>query len=180
MYWSTQITCSIAILITLQGVPAEVTWLAHEYACVCGIIKVQGNAGMRLVKLLDHEKGPSVCWSTRAQRPHIVSLASVGLLYCPSFSHLPFSLLHSHAPRRGKKVAFHWWVSWSMHRNSVRRGVSQLATTASHDLEPSPATSNLHEYFRVTHYLQHNHEAARRVQRTNHSAVFNARFIVIV
>lgn len=41
MSWSTWVTCSFAILITSQGVPAEVTWLAREYACVCCIIKVQ-------------------------------------------------------------------------------------------------------------------------------------------
>lgn len=152
MYWSTRITCSFAILITLQGVPTRVKWLAREYACVCGIIKVQRNAGVGLVKQLDHEKGLSVCWSSKAQRPHIVSLASVGLLYCPSFSHLPFALLHSHTPERGKKVAFHWRVSWSLHRNSLKRGVSQLATTAFHDPEPFP--SNKHpEWMLQTEWL---------------------------
>lgn len=61
---------------------------------------------MGLVEPSDHEKGLSVCWSTSAQRPHIVSPASTGLVYCPWFSHLPFALLRSHAPERGKKSGF--------------------------------------------------------------------------
>lgn len=37
-------------------------------------------------------------------------LACVGWGYCPSFFPPPFffAVLHSHAPERGKKVAFHW------------------------------------------------------------------------
>lgn len=65
---------------------------------------------MGLEEQWDHEKGLSVCWSTRAQRPHIVSLASVGWGYCPPFSHLLFAVPHGHAPERRKKVAFHWWT----------------------------------------------------------------------
>lgn len=134
---------SSAVLITLQGVSAEVTWLAREYACACCVIKVHRNAGVGLEKQLDHEKGLSVCWSTRAQRPHIVCQASAGLLYCPLLSHLPFTLLRSHAPEKRKKVAFHSWVTWSMHRNSMKRGASQLATTAFYDLEPFPSNKQL-------------------------------------
>lgn len=40
-YWPIWITCSFPILTTLQGVPAVVTWLAREYACVCCIIELQ-------------------------------------------------------------------------------------------------------------------------------------------
>lgn len=142
IYWSTFITCSFAITITLQDVSDKMVWLAHKYACIFCIIKVQRNAGVGLEKHLDHEKGLSACWSNAAQRPPIVSLASVGLLYCPSFSHLPFALLHSHAPERGKKVAFHWRVSWNMHRNLVKREFSQLATTAFHDPVPFPGNEH--------------------------------------
>lgn len=38
-----------------------------------------------------------------------------------------------------------------------------------------PATSNLHEHYRVTHYLQHHQEAVTRVQKTNQSAIFTSR-----
>lgn len=67
---------------------------------------------------------------------------------------LSFSCTVTHQ-RGGKKVAFHWW---NMHRNPVKSRVSQLATTAFHDLEPFP--SNLNEYYRVTHYFHHQHEGS--------------------
>lgn len=168
---------SPSLLITLQGAPAEVTWLAREYACVCCIIKMQRNAGVGLVKQLVHEKGLSVRWSTRVQRLHIVSLASIGLLYCPSFSHLPCTATHQSGGRKwlfidssvGACTGTQWRgesVSWL-----------QLPFMI---LSHSPATSNLHECYRVTHYPQPLHEAVGRVQKTNHSAAMSARFIVVV
>lgn len=181
MYRPTWITCPFAILITLQGAPAKVTWLAREYACVCCIIKVQRNAGVGLVERLDHEKGPSVCWSSRAQRPHIVSLASFGLLYCPSFSHLPFALLHSHAPERGKKVAFHWWVSLE-HAQELSEEGSQSAgyncLSWSGAIPRQPATC-----MNATEWLITSNTTMKQsggVRRTNQSTHINVRFIVIV
>lgn len=111
------------------GCLTEVTWLAREYACVCCIIEERRNAGVGLVKQLDHEKGLSVCWSTRVQRLHIVSLASIGLLYCSSFSHLPRTATHQ---RGGRKCLF---IDGSV--GACR--VSQLATTAFPDPEPFPS-----------------------------------------
>lgn len=43
-------------------------------------------------------------------------LACVGWGYCPSFFPPPFfAVLHSHAPERGKKVAFHSWTCTGTH-----------------------------------------------------------------
>lgn len=61
---------------------------------------------MGLVKRLDYKKGSSVCWSTRVQRPHIVSLAGVGFAVLSIAPPPPFRSLAQLRTKEGEESAF--------------------------------------------------------------------------
>lgn len=142
---------------TLQGVSAEVTWLAREYACVCCAIKGMlawdwwGSWIMRKDSLFVGPPG----------HRDLTLCAWPALGYCIVHrfpTSLSLSCIATHQ-RRGRKWLF-MDGSFGACTGTQRRGESvswlQLPFTI---LSHFPATNNLPEYYTVTHYLQRHHEA---------------------
>ncbi len=167
MCWSNWSTCFFAILITLQGFPVTVTWLAREYACVCCIIEMQKECWRGIGEAVGSWERP-LCLLVHqgTETSHCESGLSWVCVLSITFPP-PYRSPAQPRTREGKESGFSL-MGHLEHAQELSEERSQSAWKAvvelpfmilSHFL----ATSNLYECYRVIHYLHHHHEKTIRV-----------------
>lgn len=109
---NTRSTCYFCISSALQGVRAAALRSAREYACACCVIALPRQCWPGIGEAVGSWERP-LCLLVHSctETSHCEVWPVLGEVIVLHFSHLLLSaVLHSHAPERRKKVAFHWWT----------------------------------------------------------------------